>query len=124
MNTISKTINTLLTVAFVTSCATPAPLMPKELFLKDPSNRQLDEAIGSTKEENATKCAYNMINMSPSRIGAKNLEYRIIGVSNPLVIEIDATLLNIGTFGEGREVTFRCEILNGKLSTKWTRGLN
>jgi len=106
------------------SACTTTPLMPTDISLKNSRDRHLDDTAGGSPQETATKCAYNMVNASPSPTGATQIRYHIIGVNNPLVIDIDAALVDVGQFGGSVPVTYRCEYSQGKLiSTKWTSGL-
>lgn len=98
--------------------------MPTEIVLKDPSDRHVLEVAGRMPQDAATICAYNMANASPARFGIRDIRYRIIGVDNPLVVEVDGILTDIGGEPSSLEVTWRCEISGGRfIRQKWVRGL-
>jgi hypothetical protein len=98
--------------------------MPTEIVLKDPNNRHLEDVAGRTSQDTATICAYNMANASPARFGIRVIRYRIIGVDNPLIVEVDGLLTDIGGQPSSLEVTWRCEISGGRfIQQKWVRGL-
>ena len=98
--------------------------MPTEIVLKHPDNRHVEDAAGRTPQDTATICAYNMANASPARFGIRDIRYRIIGVDNPLVVEVDGVLMDIGGQSSSLEVTWRCEISGGRfVHQKWVRGL-
>ena len=102
-------------VLALTACATSVPQMPKEIKLKDPTHRVSDDVAGRTPQETATKCAYNMVNAGPSSVDSvTDIKYQIIGVDNPLVIEVSGVFMNM-PFYSGAPSTFRCEYMNGRM---------
>jgi hypothetical protein len=107
----------------LSACSSMKP-MPTEIVLKDPNNRHLEDVAGRTSQDTATICAYNMANASPARFGIRDIRYRIIGVDNPLIVEVDGLLTDIGGQLSSLEVTWRCEISGGRfIQQKWVRGL-
>jgi hypothetical protein len=107
----------------LSACSSMKP-MPTEIVLKDPNNRHVEDIAGRTPQDTATICAYNMANASPARFGIRDIRYRIIGVDNPLVVEVDGVLMDIGGQSSSLEVTWRCEISGGRfIHQKWVRGL-
>lgn len=107
----------------LSACNSMKP-MPTEIFLKDPNNRHIGDVAGHTPQDTATICAYNMANASPARFGVRDIRYRIIGVDNPLIVEVDGILTDIGGETSSLEVTWRCEISGGRIiQQKWVRGL-
>lgn len=110
----------VLVAAVLAACATTTP---SEMTLQDPLHRRVEQEAGLTLEATVKRCAENMLNASPSD-RAVEIHPRVISPNNPVVIEVDAVLPNVGMFHEQRFVTYRCEY-SGKLMTRsfWTRGL-
>jgi len=107
----------------LSACSSMKP-MPTEIVLKDSNNRRVEDVAGRTPQDTATICAYNMANASPARFGIRDIRYRIIGVDNPLVVEVDGVLTDVGGQPSSLEVTWRCEISGGRfIQQKWVRGL-
>lgn len=96
---------------------------PTEMTLRDPYHRRINQEAGSTLEATVKRCAENMLNASPVDRAAE-ISPRVISPHNPMIIEVDALLLDFGVFRVQRPVTYRCEY-SGKSMTKgfWTRGL-
>lgn len=107
----------------LTACGTIKP-MPTEIVLKDPRTRHIADVAGRTPQDTATICAYNMANASPAQFGIRDIRYRIIGVDNPLVVEVDGVLTDIDGHPSSLEVTWRCDIRSGRfIQQRWVRGL-
>jgi hypothetical protein len=103
----------------LSACAAK-PLMPSEIILNEA--RHLDDSTKGTSKEKATACAYDLVKMSSAN-EAVNITYDIIGVDNPLIVDVHAILPRFQGFLD-RPVTLRCIYRTGMSpERRWTRGL-
>lgn len=103
----------------LTGCATGTPTT---LTLKDPQHRYLDNEVAMTDAGTARRCAENMLNASPA-VAATDVSTKVSGSGKNIVVDVYATLLNVGFFSQSLPVSYRCTYINGMMSTTWTGGL-
>ena len=111
----------LIGAAAIAACSTGR--IDREMKLSNPAKRSVNDEPGTNINAQRSACADRMLNLSPAT-EAKDVDVRVLSQDQPVVIEVDAVLLNFGSYGRERPVTYHCEYLGGALSLgKWTRGL-
>lgn len=112
-------LSAVVVVMALSACATP---IPKTLKLKDPHHRHINDEVAATDEGTARRCVENMLNASPA-VSATDISTNVIGTGRNIIVDVNATLLDVGFFGRSLPVSFRCTGVNGMMSTTWTGGL-
>lgn len=112
-------ISAVAVVVALSGCATQ---IPTTLTLKDPHHRHINDEVAATDEATARRCVENMLNASPA-VSATDISTKVIGTGRNVIVDVDATLLDVGFFGRSLPVSFRCTGVNGMMSTTWTGGL-
>lgn len=107
-------------ISFISGCATT---VPREMKLADPNNRRTVDHPGMNVDAIRQACAETMLNASPAT-EANDIDTRVLSATDPAIIEVDATLKDVGMFNQNLQVTYRCEYREGSLTLgTWTRGL-
>jgi len=104
--------------ALSAACSTPS-----HIRVSDSSRRVLDSKVGWTDQSTVSKCVSNMINASPAA-EAVDVSARHSGTGKTIVVDVDATLINLGPLGVSKAVSYRCDYKAGVMvKGSWTRGL-
>ncbi len=120
MRTVATVCTILTCVLAVAACSAP---IPTELKLAASGKRAINDQPGTEINAQRFACAERMLNLSPAS-QAKEIDARVLSKGEPVIIEVDAMLLNVGSYGRSLPVTYHCEYLGGALTlAKWTRGL-
>jgi hypothetical protein len=120
MRTVAAICTILICVLAVAACGTP---VPTELRLPASGRRSVNDQPGTEINAQRFACAERMLNLSPAT-QAREIDARVLSKGEPVVIEVDALLLDFGTYGRSLPVTYHCEYLGGTLTLgKWTRGV-
>jgi hypothetical protein len=120
MRTVAAICTILIWVLGAAACSTP---VPTELRLSSSGKRSVNDQPGTEINAQRFACADRMLNLSPAS-EAREIDARVLSKSETVVIEVDALLLNFGTYGRSLPVTYHCEYVGGALTlAKWTRGL-
>lgn len=104
----------------VSACTTT---VPKEMTLSDSNHRTIDDHPGNDLDDMRLACAEAMLNASLAT-KASNILDRVLSTTAPTIIEVDATLNDVGMFKQDLAVTYHCEFQDGHLTLNtWTKGL-
>lgn len=96
---------------------------PTTLTISDPQHRHQNIDVALTDAGTAHRCADNMLNASPPNV-ATNVTTHVVGTGQNVVIDVGATLNDIGIFNQSLPVTYRCTYANGIMTLgTWTSGL-
>lgn len=120
MRFINHILATAIGLCLISGCANT---VPREMKLADPHNRKTVDHPGKNLDSIRLACAETMLNASPA-IEATEIEVRVLSQTDPVIIEVDAELKDVGMFNQSLPVTYRCEYKEGSLALgTWTRGL-
>lgn len=105
-------------VSILTACATPTPTpvpTPTAIRKSDEPNRAFKGTTGQTDRDTVNNCVSNMI-VNTRANEAIRIETSQAGSGKWITVDVQATLVLDGSYGETRPASFRCEYRNGLLT--------